>query len=415
MKTRFGTRALSVLLAMLLVSVVMVPAVSATEEIELIEENYVPVEIARKNVETVFNDFLTSGAYSTDKDWREVNVNPNPTPIYDINGMLLYYQFSIEHDGTEIGVIKAAANKILGCTVCTIEETPSYLDSELAIKEAKNLVQKSGENIEITSAKLVCYSYPKIGVLVEYKNSSSTKESCTIIDAYDYSIVPEDSSGYIGEPAIWSVYQEIPLDEYDTRREQWNIENSRNSNNLASSTQYDDCSGESVETVSTKSTFNYRKIWNQNNLVPQNNSVWCAVASGKMIAEWFCSSHTMSHIADEMGGWDYSENPPVPRGVTWSGEIDYYDGSQPDGLDRYLTDYWNNYMVSWDTAYNHIQTYSDPLTSAISGHERVCAGWGYYDGGSEYLYIFDPAPVDVGSTKWENWNSIQHYGYILVN
>jgi len=415
MEKKFGNQIINMLLLMLFVSLIGVSAVSALDQDDLIEENYVPVENALENAKQTLNDFLMSGAFSTDKEINNITVSPSPTFIYDINGMLLYYQFSIESDEKEIGVIKAAANKILGCTICTIEETPSYLNYSLVLENSKNMVQKTVGSVDITSAKFVCYSYPKIGVMVKYYNVSSREEDCVIVDAYDNEIVSENSSGYTDVPAIWSVYQEIPPDEYSMRIKKWNTENSSDVNDFELSAQPNSVFEDRNNTITTDSTFHFRKLWCSNNLVPQPNSVWCGVASGKMIAVWMCSSHTMNHIADEMDAWNNAVNPPEPRGVTWDGQINYYDGSQPDGLDCYLRSYWNNYMVTWDTAYDHIETYNSPLTSSITGHVRVCAGWGYYDGGNEYLYIFDPAPVNIGSTKWENWDSITHYGYILVD
>ena len=377
------------------------PAASALDNTAVLEENYVSAELALKNSERVFTDFLSSGAFSVDNVSGKVSINPDPLLIYDIHGVPLYHQFSIEDEGKEIGIIKAAASKVLGCTVCTIEVTPPSLDYQTVMTNAKTAFMQKNKDLRFISAMLVCYRYPEIGIMVHCYNVSSESEEYIILDARDYSVVSADSPSYGGVPAVWSIYDEIPRSEYSERIQQWNNENSYNCNEVGLS----------------KAIVDYRKIWNINNLVAQPNQWWCAVASGKMIAQWFGVAHDMNHIADEMEAWDDSTTPPSPTGVIWSNQLHYYgyDSSPPDHLGRYLTSYWNNYMITWDTAYNHIQTCSDPLTSSISGHVRVCAGWAYDSDGSHYLYIFDPGPINEGSVKWENWNSIIHKGYILVD
>ncbi|MBR1369997.1 hypothetical protein RJ53_11115 [Methanocalculus chunghsingensis] len=385
---------------LLLLGSAIVPIANALDNREVLEEYYVSADLALINSERLFNDFLNSGAFSVDNASGKVSINPDSILIYDIHGVPLYHQFSIKDESQEVGIIKAAASKVLGSTVCTIEETPSSLNYQTVIENAKTAFLNKNKDMGIISAMLVCYSYPEIGVLVHCYNVSSGSEEYSILNARDFSVVSTDFPDYRNDPIVWSIYDEIPQSEYPERVQQWNKENAYNSKNFGLS----------------KGIIDYKKIWNHNNLVSQPNNWWCAVASGKMIAQWFNVAHDMNHIADEMEAWNDSI-PPSPTGVKWSNQLHYYgyDSSPPDQLGRYLTNYYNNYMITWDTAYNHIQTYNDPLTSSILGHVRVCAGWAYNSDGSHYLYIFDPGPVNEGSIKWENWNSITHIGYILVD
>lgn len=400
MRVKVKMQVSAMLFALVLMGSAIVSVASALDNRELLEENYVSAEVALKNSERVVNNFVNSGAYSVDNMSGKVSLNPNSLLIYDIHGIPLYHQFSIEDENKEIGIIKAAASKVLGCTVCTIEETPSSLDYEMAAANAKMVFMQKNENLKFISAVPVCYRYPEIGIMVNCYNASSEREECIIIDARDCSVVSDDSCNHMNVPGVWSVYDEIPLCEYPKRIQQWNNENSYGGN----------------EPGLSKATLEYRKIWNINNLVGQPNEWWCAVTSGKMIAQWFCVDHDLNHIADEMEAWDDSTTPPSPAGVIWENQKHYYgyDSSPPDHLGRYLTSYWNNHMVTWDTAYNHIQTHGDPLTSSVPAHVRVCAGWARNADGDKYLYIFDPGPINEGSIHWENWESIPHRGYILV-
>ena len=83
--------------------------------------------------------------------------------IYDINGALLFYEFSVIKDDKIVGRIRVSASKILGPAVYTMEVGPRKWDAEKAIDRAKKLILDRYKEVEIISTQIVCYSYPKIG------------------------------------------------------------------------------------------------------------------------------------------------------------------------------------------------------------------------------------------------------------
>lgn len=393
-----GMRTLSVILMLLMVSTAAVSAGNVLDNKKAIENNYVSVEIAYCIANATFDDFLSSGALP-DKEFQNVVVNRIPLIIYDINGLKLYYQFNMENDGENVGFIRTAASKVLGCTVTMVQDHPDTTDYELAEKNSKNILVAKYGVAALSSPKVVSYSYPKMGIMFETINSDG-KITRIILDVHDYSIIPERKPAFKGDAGMWSVYDDIECDSIQNRLSKWD--------EYVKNIEFYDGKSSLID-ISARSTFNYRKIWNINNLVAQPNQFWCCVASGKMIAEWFGSGHTLDYIAGEMGAGTSQD----PTGATTPGELDYYQDS-PTGLNRNVQ-YYNAGLVTWNRAYDHIQTKSDPLTSSVPAHERVCAGWGRYTSGEQYLYIFDPGPINVGSTYWENWNSITHTEYILVD
>jgi len=148
--------------------------------------------------------------------WRGAMVNPEPLTIYDINGKKLFYEFSVEKNGKMVGTIKASASAELGPSVYTLEIGPRPWNASTVIEKAKELAQQKYDE-DIISAKLVCYSYPKIGVMVTFADQRVTgKNHRMIIDAADYSIVPDKKPEAEGI-GVWSLYESIPEEEKTLR------------------------------------------------------------------------------------------------------------------------------------------------------------------------------------------------------
>jgi len=115
-----------------------------------------------------------------------------------------------------VGRIKASASAELGPSVYTLAIGPSPWNASTAIKKAEELAQQKYDE-EITSAKLVCYSYPRIGVMVTFADQPETEEKRRmIIDAGDYSIVPDKKPEAKGI-GVGSLYESIPEEEISQR------------------------------------------------------------------------------------------------------------------------------------------------------------------------------------------------------
>ena len=96
-------------------------------------------------------------------------------------------------------------------------------------------------------------------------------------------------------------------------------------------------------------------------------------------------------------------------GTSMSGQLDYYTGNRPDCLDK--SGSYDDYDCTWVKAKDEIDA-NRPLKSGVPGHARACAGW--WSDGTNYLYIYDPLPVNQGEIYWESWGSIEHTNYIYV-
>lgn len=63
--------------------------------------------------------------------------------------------------------MRACASKILGVPVISYEIGPRYWDFEVAVKKMIPEVKKEYPRLKIIGTKLVCYSYPKLGIMFE--------------------------------------------------------------------------------------------------------------------------------------------------------------------------------------------------------------------------------------------------------
>ena len=341
------------------------------------------------------------------EEWRGAMVNPEPLTIYDINGKKLFYEFSVEKNGKMVGRIKASASAELGPSVYTLAIGPRPWDASTAIEKAKELAQQEYDG-EIISAKLVCYSYPKIGVMVTFVDQPVTEEKRRmIIDAGDYSIIPNRKPEAEGI-GVWSLYESIPEEEKSQRIAEWE----KNDKFVSSVTEKAKSLGIVDLTAKALSEEELKSLEEQIGgdrgqtvlgvpLYGQTNDFRCCVASAQMIAAWYFVTHTQDHIAGVMGCGDGS--------LCWPDqELLYYKGARPDGLGKVGS--FTDYSPTFDEAKTEI-SHARPFRSSVPYHCRVCIGYRTYP---EQLRINDPWPENQGDAYWENWEGVTHTHNIYV-
>ncbi|NJD03192.1 MAG: hypothetical protein FIA99_11520, partial [Ruminiclostridium sp.] len=293
MKKSKGLQLGAMLAAMLLLSMAFVPIVSAKSNVDIVENNYIGIEKAREHATIALLEFLTAGSPGLKgTDWNGAAINPEPMAIYDINGKKLFYQFSVEKDGKSVGSIKTSASKVLGESIRTIGLKPLALDYDAALQMAKKNAKENYKDSEITSATLVSYSYPKIGIMVKLHDLNTNKEQRMFVDAYDYSIIPERMTEN-NEPGVWSIYDNIPDNEKIKRISVWE-ENDKKFREIAEKKRSNEIEGS--KTLVTTQSLNILDV----SLFAQEQANYCAPVVGQMIAAYHGVSNTQTYIAGRM-------------------------------------------------------------------------------------------------------------------
>ena len=198
-KKQFGMGTL--ILAILLVVVGLIPAVSAEEE-----DNYsVTAEKAFEHANTHIIDFMSSDVPEFE-NWIGASIDPEPLELYDINGQKLFYEFSAYKNNTLVGKIYVGANKTLGPSVQVIETTTYLYNTTEALKKSIEVARNEYPDGEIKSTKMVEYSYPRIGAMTVVKDKTSGDEHRIFVDVYSLEVVP-DRPVTETQLGVWSMYE----------------------------------------------------------------------------------------------------------------------------------------------------------------------------------------------------------------
>jgi hypothetical protein len=393
----------------------MVPIVSAEnpnmEKLNsLIEANYVPVDTALNHAVFAVNEFTSAGYLGEKNKWIGAKINPEPLIIYDISGTKLFYLFTIEKNNSKIGEIKIAANKVIGSSVITIGPQENSIDISKLERKARSEAATHSKPGTSVLTHMVIYSYPDIGMEAIYSDSITNTTKKVLIDAYDYSIIPDRSPRYEGDLGIVSFYETYPEEKLSEFIDQW----SRYDKQVKTlEIQYPILKNISKNQITDKSiqAFNSQSVspkvlteytvLSPFTLIAQSNSEWCAVTTAQMISQWHSVSHTQPEIAAKMG---LPITTPY-RGANLNEELTYYQASiDSGGLNK--TNSLDYYSINWADSKTEIDN-NHPFKVGNNGHARAVIGYTRSSSsGLTYFYFKDPKPVEQGSEYFEWFNEL---------
>ncbi len=373
-----------ILLALLLAAMAMVPMVSAAnnyskEKFNLVESNVIPVDVAYENAQTTMQEFIASG--SLDANWNGAILNPRPLVIYDLNGAILTYQFTAEKKGMKIGEVNAASSKTIGAPILAIGMSPTNIDDKAIDSKIKEILKTNYPDFNLLSKNIVAYQYPKLGALVTISNPKTGDVKRIIIDAHDYSLIPEERSVAEGAPGAWSFYDEMSVDQINE-----NVQKFANLQKSGITPQY-----------ASQKTLPYTRY-------TQTMENWCAVTVAQMNSQYYGYSRTQQAIANKMGNGG-------GQGSTPAMELTYYQASTGSGglgktnsIDVYSS------SANWNNAADEIDA-NRPLKVGNMGHARAIAGYRIQNGINS-LYIYDPSPYQT-TPIWETYTgTYNNYVYV---
>ena len=358
--------------------------------------------------------------------WGGLELDPDPLVINDLNGEPLLYEFSVMDGKNAVGTVKASANKLTATPVLSTEMRPRTWDPQKAVREARARAKKQFPRAESLQTELVCYSYPKIGVRVSGKGG----QAGVIYDAGSYEQVTRFGSDELEGRTAWSYLDEIGGRDPEGRVRRWDLADQELEIARAKVQQIFAKGLREVDRARlyTRLIANARiavALYTSRvlkfgprctshdcfELYAQQTDVFCAVATGQMILDFYKYHFTQNEIATAMNtGAGGTTNPDQVTGYeTLSGNcLDAtFDGT-----------------ADWAEARAEIDA-NRPLKSGIPGHARACAGWKrqniYLIGQPprRWLRIYDPWPWNAnicagGQIVWEDWDAVDHTNFIYV-
>jgi hypothetical protein len=364
-------------------------------------------------------------------DWGPANFDPEPLVIHDLNGEPLFYEFSARQKRTEVGRIKAAASRLVGSGVVTLEQGARRWDPDTAMRVALKHAKKDFPDRRVVGRDFVCYCYPKIGVRLELAGGDEGKNQSVIYDASDGQQVESyDEAGMEGLSA-YSFLENLSAEDGAARlkrfdREEEELEAARK---LTPRLFERGLATDELKALKAEFTllsdyiaipFNSSKVLKYGPrcsphdcfmLYAQQTSVYCAVATGQMILDFYRRYFEQDDIAAAMG--------TGAGGTSNTGQVSGYESLSNGCLDA---TYDNS--ADWSEAKAEIDA-NRPLKSGIPGHARACTGWMRQNiwilgtPPKKWLQIHDPWPWNSnicqgGAVYWEDWSAVTHTNFIYL-
>jgi hypothetical protein len=369
----------------------------------------------------------TAGLPGTEH-WVTGTVRKTPLRIHDVNGQPLFYDFEVGRGDEVFGNVRVAASKVLGLGVLATEIGPRAWSYDDAAKKLAPKVKREFAGAQISAPMLVCYSYPKLGVMFEIKTAKGQSQAIYDISSLDR--VPDKPKGKDSEGFYaWSYYDSLSDSDRRARLARFSkVEGDLTG--LSTALRRDILAARALPSLLDKAALNFRSTvtgllqycthYPYTNprshhcfvLHGQQVNDYCAVATCQMILCYYRYYYTQDQIAPSLG---YSAGGGCPS-------------DQSPGYKSLSCNHLNASFDSsptWEKARDQIDLLR-PFKSGIAGHARACAGYSYtrwiFGGGvaDKKLYIYDPWPWNAdyalgGAVTWEDWTAITHTNYVYAN
>jgi hypothetical protein len=349
------------------------------------------------------------------------------TPVYDLNGELLFYRIPLVKNKTLHGYADAAAHAALGALLLAVAPEATW-DEQAIVAEARQaflgLVSESRESHRkgaYDEIRFVAYSFPKIAVQFLHE-----KKEVVMLECFTWIPVPPASRDRKrlepGNFERWSL-----LDELDERRKEENV---RKFTERVRSVDELDLNVPNIGLISRAVlepiASRIRLTWTSElhfsgrsadhhvcyELRGQETSVWCVAASVQMLLDFYRYNYSQSKIAEQLGLGTLTN----PNGLPYARVGDVVTQLQVMSSNALTAAMITNPRFGdFVSELNH----NRPMISFIPGHSRTVAG--YTESlisllglvGFRGLLVYDPWPPNLGViTRWENFDTqIYQYAY----
>ena len=333
-------------------------------------------------------------------------VAPAPTVIFDLNGQQLFHDYSlVDAAGAVVGTVRTAANRVLGAPLISVSHAAPGWDGASAVRMATESMHATAPQATVTSSRLVCYAYPKIGAELTY--TVGRKTATEVFDA---------SNGAVVGTAAKDSHQFTRYALLGTLK-----------TGAAAAARVKASRTAEAQIAKLPTGIPIRPLpinYTRQGLV--NLSPYCAgsvigLTHYAQITNYFCVDASAQMLLEHYG-WNYTQNQiAVAMGTTAA-----QGGTSGAGLTtgfKSLTD--NTLLLTFDNGASRAQQFADvvtevsanrPLFTQVPHHYRVCVGYSEVISGilglvtNQMLYIYDPWPWNAdlckpGAPYWETWAS----------
>ena len=345
------------------------------------------------------------------------------TPIFDINGDLLFHRVPIRRGRRATGYADIGANEALGEPLLAVSSGVAW-NSRKILTEAVAAAIKKRRSIRFNRIRFVAYSYPKIAVQFFLRN-----EEVMMLELGSWAEVPK-TTRIDRDPMMpsnferWSLIDEMPdrtrranVQKFTKRLEGWDTPNAREfDTSLIDLKKFKKATRLEPFPIrfydSRELHYSPRDIDHHicYELRGQQTNVWCVAASTEMLLNFYRYQYDQPHLAQELDLGTCTN----PNGLPYAQValvVTVIENLTSDALDATM-----HTNPGWTVFRDEIRA-NRPLISFIPGHSRTVAGyvqwfiapWGQAP--FKGLLVYDPWPPttcaipDAGGTitRWENF------------
>jgi hypothetical protein len=371
----------------------------------------VPVEQGRRVVGFELN--VLRAAQVLGDVYEKASLAPQATPIYDVNGALLFYRFPLSRGRSAAGYADVAADEALGEPLLSTAMGSAWNEAAL-LRAGIAAAREQQRNLKYDTVRFVAYSFPKLALqfLVAGKE-------VLMLELYTWVRVPplrqrEPSQQELPSFERWSLLDSLPketlslrTDNFKQRLAIWDapvlqhIDPHVIVKGLVWPHDFEITRRVSRELHYSSLDTDHHPCYE---LRGQQTPVWCVAASVEMVLDFYRYSYSQVRIAQELGLGTLAHPNGLPYGR---------DGDVVTGMEHLTSNALDVTMVANpDMAFFRGEIDANrPMISFVPGHSRSVAGYlevifrlGIWSGGFQGLLVYDPLPVNSGViTQWENF------------
>jgi hypothetical protein len=357
------------------------------------------------------------------EEFEKVTLPYLGTPIYDINGSILFYRLPLGRDGAASGYADIATNEALGEPMLAASVGSAW--DEKALLEVGIAMACKRRRLKYDAVRFVAYSFPKIALQFLLAGTE-----VLMLELYTWVEVPPANPQERKplEPSNferWSLLDELPLEirrvrarNYRKRLRLWEAPAMQRINPHIIRKDIFQIGDFLINLVDTRE-IHYSSLGSDHHtcyeLRGQQTGVWCVGASVEMLLNFYRYSYDQVRLAQELGLGTLAN----PNGLPYARVGDVV--TVMENLTSNALDVTMHTNPSWDVFRNEIIA-NRPLISFVPGHSRTVAGYtrNLFSVGVQVpfqgLLVYDPWPPNVGViTRWENFaTQIYQFAYSSV-
>lgn len=361
-------------------------------------------------------------------EFERVRVPRTGTPVYDINGTLLFYRLPLRRGRTSSGYADIAVNEVLAEPLLGVSMGGTW-DQKAILEKAIAMARKGRRSLKFNRMRFVAYSFPKLAIQFLLKG-----KEVLMLELNSWKKVPPLSSKHRPlEPSNferWSLIDEMPskikqarLRRFKKRQSMWETRAMRVINPAVVSKKTFDLSKITIKLVDTREIHYAPRPADHHicyELRGQQTPVWCVAASVEMLMNFYRYQYTQPRLAKEMALGTCRNSNGLPYGQ---------EHKVVDTIENLSSNTLNATAIvnpAWAVYQAEIKA-NRPLISFIPGHSRTVAGYTrsmiHLPGQLPFrgLLVYDPWPPtdcahpEAGGaiTRWENF-ATQTYRYAFT-